>query len=116
MPIADPLPIRRATGSVAHNLHGTGAINLSGKTIGTAGAVGDTVISSVLIRKNAAPATVTLTGFQFDEDGVTPRTLVLTGSTTADTLYALDESANVAAAATAQASVADTVTIWHRAP
>jgi hypothetical protein len=116
MPSADPLPIRRAGGGVAHNLHGTGAINLSGKTIGTVGAIGDTVISSLLIRKNAGPATVTLTGFQFDEDGTTARTLVLSGSTTVDVLCPIDEMVNVAAAATIQASVADTVTVWHRAP
>jgi len=103
-------------GGVAHNLHGTGVINLSGRIIGTAGVIGDTEITSVLILKNAGPATVILTGFSMNEDNATSKTITLTGSTSADTLYTFDQMINYAAGAQVQASVADTVVVWHGIP
>lgn len=102
-------------GGTAHRLHSTGAVNLAGATIGTAGVAGDTFLSAVLIPSNATAITVTLTNFAQDETGAAA-VITLTGSTTADTLYQFDQMLNYAGAASVTASVADKVVIWHGAP
>jgi hypothetical protein len=107
-------------GGKAHTLTSTSAVPLAGALIGAPATantptIGDTVVSSVFIPANATAITVTLTGFVQDEGG-TSQTITLTGSTTQDTIYNLDQLVNYAAAAQIQASVADKVVVWHEAP
>ena len=89
-------------------LHATSAINVVNGQIGgnASGAAGDTQLLQAIILKNAGPATLTIAGFK-GEDG-TARNIVLTGSTTADTVYNFAGLRNSGAAMTLTASVADT--------
>lgn len=89
-------------------LHSTGAIQVTKGQIGNpaGGSAGDTQLLQVIILKNAGPATLTIAGFR-SEDG-TARNLVLTGSTTADTVYTFAGLRNSGGAMTLTASVADT--------
>lgn len=103
-------------GGRAHRIHATTAVNLSGATIGTAGAIGDTFVSAVVITSAAGPPTATLTGFLQDETPAA-QTLVLTGAASGpNTVYTFDQMINYAAAASITASVADVVHVWHGAP
>lgn len=61
-------------------LAGTSAV-----TIGTSTAANDTLLLQVTILKNAGPATATLTGFA-DNTGAA-QTILLSGSTSQDTVY-----------------------------
>lgn len=80
---------------------------------GTPGTIGDSRLCKVIILKNAGPATLTIVGFG-GEDG-TPRSVVLTGSTTADTTYDWGAGwVNSAAAMTLTASVADVILVSTR--
>ena len=95
-------------------LHSTSAVNVTTGYMGGAGAqggaVGDTLLVGVVILKNAGPATLTIAGFK-GEDG-TARTIVLTGSTAADTVYNFGAGLrNTGAAMTLTASVADVVLV-----
>lgn len=95
-------------------LHVTTAVNVTAAVIAGAGAQGgaanDTLLVSVTILKNAGPATLTVAGFR-GEDGIA-RTVLLSGSTTADTVYNFGAGLrNTGAAMTLTASVADTVLV-----
>lgn len=94
-------------------LHATSALTVVAGVIGgsgsAAGAIGDTLLLSVLILKNAGPATLTIAGFR-GEDG-SARNVVLTGSTTVDTPYNFIGARNTGAAMTLTASVADVVLV-----
>lgn len=95
-------------------LHSTGAINVTagymGGTGAQGGAPGDTLLMGVTILKNAGPATLTVAGFR-GEDG-TARAILLSGSTTADTVYNFGLGLrNTGAAMTLTASVADCVLV-----
>lgn len=95
-------------------LHSTGAVNVTagymGGTGAQGGAAGDTLLMGVTILKNAGPATLTVVGFK-GEDG-TARSIVLSGSTTADTVYNFGAGLrNTGAAMTLTASVADAVLV-----
>lgn len=96
-------------------LHATSAINVTAGAIGgPGGTAGDTLLYSVLILKNAGPATLTIAGFR-GEDG-TARTIVLTGSTAADTVYNFGAGLrNTGAAMTLTASVADVILVGLQA-
>ncbi len=88
-------------------LHSTSAINVTaGQVGGAGGAAGDTQLLQVVILKNAGPATLTIAGFR-GEDG-TARSILLSGSTAADTVYNFAGLRNSGAAMTLTASVADT--------
>lgn len=89
-------------------LHATSAIPVSAGQIGNSatGSAGDTQLLQVVILKNAGPATLTIAGFR-GEDG-TARNIVLTGSSSADTVYNFAGLRNSGAAMTLTASVADT--------
>lgn len=93
-------------------LHSTAAVNVTAGVIGgagsAAGAIGDSLLYTVLILKNAA-ATLTIVGFA-GEDGVA-RPMVLTGSTTADTFYSFGGLRNTGAPMTLTASAADVVLV-----
>lgn len=90
-------------------LSGTSAV-----TIGAGGA-GDTMLMGIVILKNAGPATATITGF-VDQDGSTARSVVLTGSTAADTVYSFGAGLiNSEAALTITPSVTLTVVVYWRA-
>ncbi len=95
-------------------LHSTGAVNVTagymGGTGAQGGAAGDTLLMGVVILKNAVAATLTVAGFR-GEDG-TARTVVLTGSTSADTVYNFGAGLrNTGAAMTLTASVADVILV-----
>jgi hypothetical protein len=95
-------------------LHATTALNVVAGVIGgagsAAGAVGDTILFSVLILAAAGPPTLTIVGFR-GEDGVA-RNIVLTGSTTVPTFYNFGAGLrNTGAAMTLTASVADVVLV-----
>lgn len=94
-------------------LHSTAAVNVTAGVIGgagsAAGAIGDSLLYTVLILKNAGPAALTIVGFA-GEDGVA-RNLVLSGSTAADTFYAFHGMRNTGAAMTLTASVADVILV-----
>jgi len=95
-------------------LHSTSAINVTagymGGTGAQGGAVGDTLLMGVVILKNAAAVTLTIAGFR-GEDG-TARNVVLTGSTSADTVYNFGAGLrNTGASMTLTASVADLVLV-----
>lgn len=91
-------------------LHSTGAVNVNAGVIGSApGNAGDTLLYSVLILKNAGPATLTIAGFRGED--ATARNIVLTGSSTADTPYTFPGLRNTGAAMTLTASVADCVLV-----
>jgi hypothetical protein len=95
-------------------LHATSALNVVAGEIGgagsAAGAVGDTLLMGVTILKNAGPATLTIAGFR-GEDG-TARNILLTGSSTVDTVYNFGFGLrNTGAAMTVTASVADVVLV-----
>jgi hypothetical protein len=96
-------------------LHSTSAVNVAAGAIGgVAGNAGDTLLYSVLILKNAGPATLTIAGFR-GEDG-TARNVVLTGSSTVDTVYNFGAGLrNTGAAMTLTASVADCVLVGLQA-
>lgn len=89
-------------------LHSTSAVQVTKGQIGNSagGAAGDTQLLQVIVLKNAGPATLTIAGFK-GEDG-TSRNIVLTGSTTADTIYNFAGLRNSGGAMTLTASVADT--------
>jgi hypothetical protein len=90
-------------------LHSTSAVGVAAGVIGTPGSTADTLLYSVVILKNAGPATLTIAGFR-GEDGVA-RNIVLTGSTTADTAYTFPGLRNTGAPMTLTASVADAVLV-----
>lgn len=94
-------------------LHSTSAVSVaSGQIVQTAGTgvANDTLLYSVLILKNAGPATLTIAGFR-GEDG-TARNIVLTGSSTVDTLYNFGCGLrNTGGAMTLTASVADSILV-----
>jgi hypothetical protein len=99
------LAVSRA-GSENRILTGTGAINVKAGVIGTAGgAANDTALLTAVLLKNAAAVTLTVTGFQ-DEAG-TAQSLLLTGSTAADTIYEFHGLPNTKAVMTLTCSVAD---------
>lgn len=99
-------------------LHATSALKVNAGAINVpAGVAGDSALTQVLILKNAGPATLTIAGF-LGEDG-SARNVVLTGSTTADSLYIFAASpagglVNTGAAMTLTASVADVVLVSLR--
>lgn len=92
-------------------LHSTGAVNVAAGTIGNlAGATGDSLLVSVVIIKAVSAVTLTVAGFQ-GEDG-TARSVLLTGSTTADTVYNFGAGLrNTGAPMTLTASAADSVLV-----
>lgn len=91
-------------------LHATTAVPVNNGVIGYAnGAANDTLLFSVLILKNAGPATLTIAGFR-GEDG-TARNILFSGSTTVDTYYKFPGLRNTGAAMTLTASVADAVLV-----
>lgn len=91
-------------------LHVTTAVPVCNGVIGYPnGAVNDTLLVSVLILKNAVLATLTIAGFR-GEDAVA-RSILLSGSTTVDTLYTFPGLRNTGAAMTLTASVADVVLV-----
>lgn len=95
-------------------LHSTAAVNVTAGYIGGAGAqggaVGDSLLMGVTILKNAGPATLTVAGFS-GEDAVA-RSVVLNGSTTADTVYNFGGGLrNTGAIMSLTASVADCVLV-----
>ena len=100
------LNVTRAGGDT-RLLTGTTAINVGAGVIGQAGgAANDTALIAVVILKNATAATLTIGGFQ-DETGAA-KNIVLTGSTTQDTVYALHGLVNGKGAMTLTASIAST--------
>lgn len=94
-------------------LHATSALNVTAGVIGgagsTPGAAGDSALLTVVILKNAGPATLTIAGFAGED--TTARNIVLSGSTTADTVYNFNGLRNTGAAMTLTASVADVVLV-----
>jgi hypothetical protein len=91
-------------------LHGTGATPVTAGVVGgSGGSAGDTRLLSVLILKNAGPATLTIAGFK-GEDG-TARNIVLTGSTAVDTYYTFPGLRNTGGPMVLTASVADIVLV-----
>lgn len=92
-------------------LHSTSAVPVTAGSVGGAGgARGDSLLYTVVILKNAGPATLTVAGFA-GEDG-TARNVVLTGSTAADTVYNFGAGLrNTGGAMTLTASVADVVLV-----
>lgn len=91
-------------------LHGTSAVNVTAGVIGGPGGVAnDTRLVQVVILLNAAAVTLTIVGFR-DETGAA-RNVVLTGSTSADTVYNFPGLKNSAGAMTLTASVADKVLV-----
>lgn len=91
-------------------LHVTTAIPVCNGVIGYPnGAVNDTLLYSVLILKNAGPATLTIAGFRGED--ATARSILLSGSTTADTFYTFPGLRNTGAAMTLTASVADVILV-----
>lgn len=88
-------------------LHATSAVPVAGGQIGAAGgAANDSQLLQAIILKNAGPATLTIAGFR-GEDG-TARNILLSGSTTVDTVYNFAGLKNSGGAMTLTASVADT--------
>jgi hypothetical protein len=88
-------------------LHATGAVPVTnGQIGGPGGAAGDTQLLQVIILKNAGPAILTIAGFRGEDN--TARNIVLSGSTTADTVYNFAGLKNSGAPMTLTASVADT--------
>lgn len=88
-------------------IHSTSAVVVAqGKIGATGGAANDTQLLQAIILKNAGPGTLSIAGFR-GEDG-TARALLLSGSTTADTVYNFAGLRNSGAAMTLTASVADT--------
>ena len=99
------LAVSRA-GSENRILTGTGAINVKAGVIGTAGgAANDTALLTVVLLKNGTAPTLTVSGFQ-DESG-TAQSMLLTGSTTADTIYEFHGLVNTKAVMTLTCSIAD---------
>ena len=92
-------------------LHSTSAVAVTQGAIGGAGgAKGDSLLVSVTILKNAGPATLTIAGFA-GEDG-TARNVVLTGSSSVDTVYNFGAGLrNTGGAMTLTASVADSIIV-----
>lgn len=92
-------------------LHSTSAVSVTAGSVGGAGGgKGDSILYGVTILKNAGPATLTIAGFA-GEDG-TSRNIVLTGSSTADTVYNFGAGLrNSGGAMTLTASVADCVLV-----
>jgi len=92
-------------------LHSTSAVAVTQGAVGGAGgAKGDSLLVSVTILKNAGPATLTVAGFA-GEDG-TVRNVVLTGSSSADTVYNFGGGLrNTGGAMTLTASVADSILV-----
>lgn len=89
-------------------LHSTSAINVTRGQMGTgiAGNQGDTQLLQVIILKNAGPATLTIAGFRGEDN--TARNIVLTGSSSVDTVYNFAGLRNSGGPMTLTASVADT--------
>ena len=92
-------------------LHATSAVPVTNGVVGGAGgAKNDSKLVSVVILKGVAAVTLTVAGFA-GEDGQA-RNIVLTGSTTADTVYNFGAALrNTGAAMTLTASVADSVLV-----
>ena len=91
-------------------LHSTSAVNVAGGVIGNQnGVANDTRLVSVLILKNAGPATLTIAGFRGEDS--TARNIVLSGSTAADTYYTFPGLKNSGGAMTLTASVAAVVLV-----
>lgn len=92
-------------------LHSTSAVPVTAGSVGGAGgARGDSILYTVTILKNAGPATLTVAGFA-GEDG-SARSIVLTGSTAADTVYNFGAGLrNSGGAMTLTASVADSILV-----
>ena len=88
-------------------LHATSALNVArGQIGGVAGLAGDTQLLQVVILKNAGPATLTIAGFKGEDN--TARNIVLTGSSSADTIYNFAGLRNSGGPMSLTASVADT--------
>lgn len=92
-------------------LHSTSAVNVEKGVVGSlnAGATNDSRLYSVLILKNGSAVTLTIAGFK-GEDG-TARNVILTGSTSVDTLYTFPGLRNSGGPMTLTASVADVVLV-----
>jgi len=92
----------------------TGAVTLGG------GAANDTLLKRIIIPKNAGPATCTLTGFGKATIGTgthTAKDIVLTGSTSVDTVYDFGDGVlNNVGALTAAGSVDEIVCVVWSAP
>jgi len=87
------------------------AVNFGAGVPGVAGVANDTIITRVVILKNAGPATLTFnSGFQTHAAAQDTTHYVLTGSTTADTIYQLNWR-NSAGALQMTASVANMVIV-----
>src|SRR5579871_4825292 len=89
-------------------LHSTSAIQVTRGQIGAsiAGVAGDTQLIQVVILKNAGPATLTIGGFRGEDN--TARNIVLSGSSTVDTVYNFAGLRNSGGPMVLTASVADT--------
>jgi hypothetical protein len=91
-------------------LHSTTAVSVANGVIGAPnGNANDTILLAVTILLNAGPGKLTITGF-CGEDRVA-RSILLTGSATADTQYTFPGLRNTGAAMTLTASVADVVLV-----
>lgn len=78
-------------------LSGIAAISVAAGVIGQAGgAANDTQLMQVILLKNAGPATLTIAGFK-DQTGAA-QNILLSGSSTADTIYNFDGLQNSAGA------------------
>lgn len=94
-------------------LSGTTAISVAAGVIGQAGGVAnDTQLMQVILLKNAGPATLTIAGFK-DQTG-TPQNILLSGSSTTDTIYNFDGLQNSAGAMTLTPSVTLTAIVSVR--
>lgn len=92
-------------------LHATTAIPVANGVIGNPnGNANDSLLFSVLISFAVGPPTLTIAGFR-GEDGVA-RSILLTGSTTVDTVYNFGAGLrNTGGAMTLTASVADKILV-----
>lgn len=91
-------------------LHSTAAVPVANGVIGAPnGNANDTVLLAVTILLNAGPGKLTIAGFR-GEDGVA-RSILLTGSATADTQYTFPGLRNTGGAMTLTATVADVVLV-----
>ena len=95
-----------------HRLHATTAVNLSGATIGTAGVIGDTVITGIYV---SAACTVTLTGF-FQDETLANQTLAVVMAAAGIVPLPINGLINLFAPAQITCSVADVCYVTHGAP
>lgn len=93
------------------------AVNFAAGVPGTAGKTMDTILMSVLILKNAGPATLTFnSGFRDHANAQNTTNYVLSGSTTVDTAYYFAPGLiNSAGPLQMTASVANTVIVQTQA-